>query len=102
MRINKKAIEALKPCSDRFNNYLEHYGYKSFTVAQFMGLKNITQSDKMWVCFRLMPKDNIRLAAADIVESVLHIFEAKYPNDKRPRLAIEAARGNDSSAAAYA
>jgi hypothetical protein len=30
--------------------------------------------------------------AADFAESVLHIFEADYPNDNRPRLAIQAAR----------
>ena len=33
-----------------------------------------------------------RLFAADCAEHVLHIFEAVYPNDKRPREAIEAAR----------
>ena len=29
---------------------------------------------------------------ADYAEQYLHYFEDKYPNDKRPRLAIEAAR----------
>ena len=29
---------------------------------------------------------------ADVAESVLYIFEEKYPEDKRPRLAIEACR----------
>jgi hypothetical protein len=33
-----------------------------------------------------------RLAAADFAEAVLPIYEAKYPNDDRPRKAIEAAR----------
>ena len=33
-----------------------------------------------------------RHMAADFAESVLHIFEAKYPNDNRLRLAIQAAR----------
>ncbi len=32
------------------------------------------------------------LFAADCAERVLHIFEREYPEDKRPRLAIEAAR----------
>ena len=33
-----------------------------------------------------------RLFAADCAERVLRLFEAKYPNDDRPRKAIEAAR----------
>ena len=33
-----------------------------------------------------------RLFAADCAERVLPIFEKQYPDDKRPRLAIEAAR----------
>ena len=33
-----------------------------------------------------------RLFAVDCAEHILHLFEAKYPDDKRPRLAIEAAR----------
>ena len=48
---------------------------------------------------------------ADVAESVLHLFEAKYPDDDRPRKAIEAARrypkghqqrANAANAAGYA
>ena len=99
MKINKSLIETLNPCKDRFDNYLLHYSNKSFTVQQFMGLKRITHSDKLWVTFRLLSKNKLRLAAADIAESVLHIFENKYPNDKRPRLAIETARKGNTTAA---
>ena len=35
---------------------------------------------------------NARLFAADCAEHVLHLFEAKYPQDDRPRKAIEVAR----------
>lgn len=34
----------------------------------------------------------LRLFAADCAEHVLHIYEAKYPDDDRPRKAIQAAR----------
>jgi hypothetical protein len=34
----------------------------------------------------------LMLKAADVAESVLPFFEKKYPRDKRPRKAIEAAR----------
>lgn len=33
-----------------------------------------------------------RLFACDCAESVLHLFEKRYPDDKRPRTAIEVAR----------
>ena len=32
------------------------------------------------------------MLAADFAESVLHLFEEKFPNDNRPRVAIELAR----------
>jgi Imm-5 like putative immunity protein len=37
--------------------------------------------------------------AADCAGHVLHFFEERYPDDKRPRLAIEAARSGQVSAA---
>ena len=39
------------------------------------------------------------LVAADWAEHVLPIFESKYPKDNRPRLAIEAAKNGDTTAA---
>lgn len=100
--VNKEIISKLNPCKDRFDNYIKFYGDKTFTEEQFMGLKNITQEDKIWLAFRLMPKENIRLAAIDVAESVLYIFEQKYPNDPRPRQAIEAARNiKNRGASAY-
>jgi hypothetical protein len=101
--ITLETIKALKPCKDRLDNYVKHYSEKSFTHGQFMGLKNITPEDKIWVALRLIPQAKLRFAAADIAESVLDIYEAKYPNDNRPRLAIEAARNgsaDDAHAAA--
>ncbi len=92
MKITKAVIESLNPCKDRYDNYIKYYGDKELTIKQFMGRKNITQSDKLWVAFRLMPKPELRQCVADIAESVLHIFESRYPNDDRPRKAIQAAR----------
>ena len=99
MKISKSVIETLNPCKDRFDACVEHYGDREFTTRQFMGLKHVVQSDKLWVAFRLMPKENIALAAADIAESVLHLYESEYPNDDRPRKAIEAARSGDAEKA---
>jgi hypothetical protein len=105
MIINKEVISKLDPCKDRFKNFIKFYGNKDFSIKQFMGLKNITHKDKLWVAFRLLPKDKIALVAADIAELVLNIYERQYPNDLRPRKAIEAARsggaGCDSVANSY-
>lgn len=100
--INEAHIKQFNPCKNRFDNYLKYYSGKSHTRRQFMGLKNITHEDKLWVAFRSMPKDKVRLAAADIAELVLPIFEKARPGDLRPRRAIEAARCGDKNAASYA
>jgi len=90
--ITNELIASFAPCKDRHNNYLKYYKGKSFTIQQFMGLKNISHSDKMWVGVRLLSDKDRPLYAAAVAESVLHIFEAKYPNDDRPRKIIEALR----------
>ena len=60
----------------------------------------VTYGDNKGICrsARLIKKlkwdDRIaRSFACDCAERVLPIFEKEYPNDKRPRAAIEAARG---------
>lgn len=100
--INKNIIEKLNPHKDIYDNFLKHYSNKTFTKQQFMGLKKITHQDKLWVAFRLMPKESIKLASADIAESVLPIYENVYPKDLRPRKAIEIARSSTASADVYA
>jgi hypothetical protein len=52
----------------------------------------------LWLCQRMVGEkgwpshEEIVLVTRDIVESWLHFFEEKYPDDQRPREAIEAAR----------
>jgi len=50
--------------------------------------------DAIWcLCIVIEPADTeIRLFACDCAERALHIWEKKYPDDKRPRQAIETAR----------
>jgi len=50
--------------------------------------------DALWALRAIVePADReIRLLACDFAERVLPIFEKLYPNDKRPRAAIETAR----------
>ena len=52
--------------------------------------KSISKTRKLLECRNI--ERELRLFAADCAEHVLHIFEREYPNDYRPRLAIQAAR----------
>ena len=64
---------------------------------EVLELRTILESngldDTLWALRAVEGKDKeIRLFAADCAELVLHIFEKEYPNDDRPRKAIQAAR----------
>jgi hypothetical protein len=92
MRIDKKYLKSLKPCAARFENYLKHYKKWSGSLSEFLALENISHSDKVWVLARSISTKNKQLFAIEMAESVLYLFESKYPNDKRPREAIAAAK----------
>ena len=102
MLITKDYLKSLSPCEDRYKHYLKHYKDFEGTLEAFLDLPELTHEDKKWVFVRSIPKDRLRLVAADFAERVLHIYESKYPNDDRPRKAIEAARSGDKNAAADA
>ncbi len=66
-------------------------------------------NDANWITSRLLSRKNRIRYAVFAAEQVLHIFEKKYPSDKRPREAIEAAKvvikednAKNKAAAAYA
>ena len=66
----------------------------------------IPLKDKYWfVCRKLLTKEqNIKISIG-VAEIVLNLYENKYPDDKRPRKAIEAAKvylKTRNAAAAYA
>jgi len=63
--INSKTIKAMRPCTDRFENYLKFYGKKTFTIDQFCELENITTQDKFWVLLRMLDKFNVEVFAID-------------------------------------
>jgi hypothetical protein len=90
IKINTAIIRGLNPCESRFNNYLNHYKDFNGTLEEFLALANITYSDKTWVFKGLASKTQLLRWSYLCAESVLHIFETKYPNDKRPRQALDA------------
>jgi len=92
MKITKQLIKDLNPCSDRFINFTSNYPDYDNTIDHFISLDKISYSDKIWVITKLFTKEqNVKFSIL-CSESVLHIFESKYPEDNRPRLAIEAAK----------
>jgi hypothetical protein len=89
-------IKAHSPCENGWNNLLNHLG-KTQADDEPLSIAAILQSngirDAVWALCAVEGKDKeIRLFVADCAESVLHIYEKKYPNDDRPRKAIQAAR----------
>ena len=89
--INKDIIASLKPCSSKFDNYLKHYKDFNGDLFDFILLENITYSDKIWVVTRLFTKEQNAKWSLLCASKVLSIFEQSFPNDDRPRRALEAA-----------
>ena len=95
-RITIKRLKSWRPCGSymRDKRLLKLTGgRKSLTPLQIAAL-DITVEDRLWVLLRpeIIPEKRLHLLACDFAESVLPIFEAQYPYDKRPRAAIEAKR----------
>ena len=92
MRITTKYILSLDPCKDRLDNYLNFYKDTDFSVAEFLKLENLSYTDKIWVWKKFATINEAALFGLKCAESVLHIFESKYPGDKRPSKALESVR----------
>jgi hypothetical protein len=81
-------------------------GEKKFGLDTELPLLHILESngvqDALWALRASNKPEVARFIAADLAEHVLPIFEAKYPDDKRPRKAIKVARMKNPKRAAYA
>lgn len=91
MKITKEWLEGKGACA----------GGKEWFLAQDENdavkvLKKLMTEDRFdwanWTICRMFNRKQRIKYAVFAAEQVLDIFEKKYPNDKRPRLAIEAAR----------
>ena len=109
-------IKNLKPCTSRFENYLNHYKNVNFTYAQFIGLDKISFEDKMWVLTRLMSLENAVLFAQDAAQDAAQYaaksanqdaaqdaarFAAQYAQDAAQDAAKSAALRADQDATQY-
>lgn len=98
-----KKIRRCRPCGlERgskivYNILRKNLGknYRDNTPVKFSQIiESNNLGDAIWCLQSVCPENEkeVRLFATDCAEHVLHIFEAKIPNDDRPRKAIQAAR----------
>jgi len=89
-------IRQADPCSEGWTKLLAFLN-KTQADDEPLDLLTILESngvdDCLWAFQCTDDNESIyRHMAADFAESVLHIYESDYPNDNRPRLAIQDAR----------
>jgi hypothetical protein len=94
-------IRAAKPCAEGWTRLLKSLPADIDYDAP-ISFSHILESnglnDSLWALRSVLPAQEkerdveARLFACDFAERVLHIFEAEYPNDQRPRKCLEVAR----------
>ena len=95
--VTLKQIRKHSPCQDGWEKLLKHKGKTKADndpIKFSEILENNGLDDALW-CLRALPKEHrskIRHLAADYAERALPIFEKTYPDDKRPREAIQGVR----------
>lgn len=82
MKINKAVIKKMKPCQDRFDNFLVCCPGFDGNLQEFLSLDEITYNDKVWAVTRLLTKTQSIHWAIMMADSVKHIFNEKYLGDK--------------------
>jgi hypothetical protein len=94
MQITLQMLENWDACEDGIDWFNEQYtdGTIEFDIL-VKDLKDDTKYSYLnWLVTKLLTGDNCIRYAIYAAESVLYIFEDKYPDDLRPRKAIEAAK----------
>ena len=90
-RVDRAWLKEHNACADGFKFWCEHCEGKD-TEQQLLTLVKHSDDWAYWILTKLLnTKQNQQLAVFS-AQQVLPIFEKKYPTDKRPRLAIEAAK----------
>ena len=94
---NKQELLKLKACKSGFDEFVKAHGDKSEVLFSEC-LKSNGWDDTWWLIKEVYSQLSIKqtidlhLLGCDWAESVLCNFESEYPDDSRPRLAIEAKR----------
>jgi hypothetical protein len=96
MKTTLNKIKAAGACEDRYAHLLKALGKtqaddEPLPIAKIIETNGI--EDAVWALRATEGHDReIRLFACDCAEMVLPIYEKKYPNDNRPRQAIEVSK----------
>ena len=91
MNLTKAWIKKHSPCTegiDWLNNQEEKKGID--VVKKLIAENRLDWAN--WLVVRLLNRQQRIAYAIFAAEQVIQLFETKYPNDKRPRLAIEATK----------
>lgn len=89
-KLNMKTFEAMNPCKEGYQFVLD---LKTTDLAMIFKALNEHDLDwSNWLVVRLLSRKDLIRYAIFSAEQVIDIFEAKHPNDTRPREAIEAAK----------
>ena len=112
--INHEVIKKLKPCEDRYENYLNHYADFEGNIEDFLDFPLITHEDKLWVSLRLIPRFLIEVFSVDCAVNAYAYADAyaaaayaaaayaAYAADAAAAYAAYAADAADAAAASYA
>ncbi len=93
MKTTIAKIKSHHPCTDGWKKLISFHGddlKKELTPVEILRSNGI--KDAIWGLRAFGDENKVYLFCADVAESVLHLFENKYPNDKRVRQAIETIR----------
>ena len=110
MKVTKEFLREKHACATGYRWFCENCLELGDFEEQIKQLKQHRYDWTNWLLVRLMSLEQKRKYAIFAAQQVLDIFEAKYPDDERPRKAIEAAaivvenntKENRSAAAAAA
>ena len=93
MKITQQQLKDWSACTDGYKWACGILKDKPMEVKKFI---KITADHRLdwanWVIVRVMTYDQYVSYAVFAAEQVIDIYEKEYPDDKRPRLAIEAAK----------
>ena len=92
-KLSAELLKSLEPCYEGYKWYVKNCKSTQDTVDIIKMLIKENELDwANWVMSRTLSHENKVRYAIYAAEQVLGIFEEKYPDDKRPRLTIEAAK----------
>jgi len=95
MKTTFQTIKDHCPCGEGWKKLIKFHQPKG--LNQEVSFAEILRSngikDAVWALRVIEDKKKVMLFSADVAESVLHIFEAQYPDNKELRECIDAIRG---------